>query len=367
MLAHVVPMITGEDDDRVVGKAETFQRIDHPTDLGIHKTNAGVVGLPAFPSELVGKLVLFFLVAAESCRRQVCLILGHTRNHWHLLDRVPAEVRIFGSDIGRVGAKETNRQKKWPRTIAGTPLEDPFGIGCHHPIRMERIGFGRGVPTERAAKLAWRKCENLRLLFEPVDPGRVEFKFPGSGIVMAVGANTPGHVVVIELANAGRKIASLPEGLRQANPIGNCLPKDLPVLKDSRRVGIEPRQKGVSARPTEGKAAVGPLKTDTPRRQPIEVRRAGKPIAVAAEHIVEVIRNDEEHVGPLGRGGRHQTASHPQPENDSGHRDDFVRCTAFLEHWIPPEYSGRPRGSSPPSGSTWSHPPASGNRRQESP
>ena len=43
MLAEVVSMVAGEDDDRVGCLAGFFKRIEHPSNLGIHVAHCGIV------------------------------------------------------------------------------------------------------------------------------------------------------------------------------------------------------------------------------------------------------------------------------------------------------------------------------------
>ena len=37
VLAHVIAVIAGEDDDRVLGEPQAIQRVHHPADLRIHE------------------------------------------------------------------------------------------------------------------------------------------------------------------------------------------------------------------------------------------------------------------------------------------------------------------------------------------
>ena len=56
VLAHVIAVVAGEDDDRVVGQAEPVERVDDAADLRVHEADAGVVCLPALAAEVVGQL-----------------------------------------------------------------------------------------------------------------------------------------------------------------------------------------------------------------------------------------------------------------------------------------------------------------------
>ena len=47
VLAHVVAVVAGEDDDRVVGQPEPIERVDDAADLRVHEADAGVIRLHA--------------------------------------------------------------------------------------------------------------------------------------------------------------------------------------------------------------------------------------------------------------------------------------------------------------------------------
>ena len=108
---------------------------------------------------------------------------------------------------------------------------------------------------------------------------------------------------MVELADAGGKVAFEAEGLWHAHLRRDCLAEDLPVGEDAGRIGVEAGEKRTAAGATEGKPAVGPIKPHAAGREPVDVGRLCAGVAVAAEEAVEVIRDDEEHVWPaVGRG-----------------------------------------------------------------
>ena len=125
--------------------------------------------------------------------------------------------------------------------------------------------FGRGVPAQRAAELAGQEREDLRLLLQPIDAGRIQLQLPRARIVVAVGADRLGHVVVVQLADPGGEVAREAERLRHAELRGDRLPEDLRVRQDAGAVGIQPGQHRVAARPAERERADTPGRTATPR------------------------------------------------------------------------------------------------------
>ena len=88
--------------------------------------------------------------------------------------------------------------------------------------------------------------------------------------------------------------------------LGDRLPENLGVGQDAGGVGMQSGEKRVAARAAERKRAVRAVKPHAAGCKPVEVRRLGERIAVAAEHRVEIVGHDQEHVlrpGVFG-GGR---------------------------------------------------------------
>lgn len=79
----------------------------------------------------------------------------------------------------------------------------------------------------------------------------------------------------------------------------NRLPEDLLVGEDPRAVGIQTGQQRIATGTTQRERTVGAIEPHAPRRQSVDVRRLRQRIAITAQHVVEVIRNDEQHVRPL--------------------------------------------------------------------
>ena len=83
----------------------------------------------------------------------------------------------------------------------------------------------------------------------------------------------------------------------------NGLSKDLRVTQNASAIRIEPCQHGVAARSAQWKCTIRSIESHATSRQAIDVRRFGFRIAIAAEHVVEVVRNQKQHVGLFVGGG----------------------------------------------------------------
>ena len=112
VLAEVVAVIAMEDDDGLVSQAEAVQGIDHLADLGIHEGGAGKVALFGLVAQLIGELVLIFLVAHVGRRGHAFLIFAGSLGQLDLVERVHVEV-LLGRDIRGVRAVEADGEVKW--------------------------------------------------------------------------------------------------------------------------------------------------------------------------------------------------------------------------------------------------------------
>ena len=142
------------------------------------------------------------------------------------------------------------------------------------------------------------------MLFRAVDAGGIEGEFPRGGIVVAVGADGVGDVVVVKLPDAAGEPALLAEGLRQAELIRNGLPENQRITLDAGAVRIEAREHRITTGPAEWIRAVSTVEADTARGEPVDVGRARERIAVGSEHRVQIVGDEEEDVFRGRRRGR---------------------------------------------------------------
>lgn len=295
VFAGVVAVIAGEDDDGIVGEAETVEGVYDASDLCIHEADAGVVGLETFATEVVRKFVLLFFVTSEGGLGQIGLVFSNPLDDAHFAFVVFFEIG-FRRNVGRVRAEEPDGEEEGPRAVFCATFEDPFGITGIFAVRVFGIGFGGRVPTECAAELPGSKGEDFGFLLGSIDAGGVHFDLPRCGIVMTVGADGFWDVVVEEFSDANGEISVLSKHLWERGLIGDGLAEDEGVCKDAGAVGVESGQEGVSAGAAEGEGAIGAIKSDATLCEFVDVGGLCLRIAVAAEEVVEVVGYDEEDV-----------------------------------------------------------------------
>ena len=197
MFAHVITVVTGKHDDCIVGKAVAFKRIHNNADLSVHKTDAGIVSLPALPAQVVGQLFLLLFLTAKSRRRNVRSISFNPLHHRHFRFFVHIKVRRLRRHIRCVRTKEANGEKEWTLLVSRTTLQYPVSIFSHHRVGMMIVALRRRIPAQCSTELIWSQTENVWMFFKSIDTGRIEFHFPRSRIVMPVGPDRIWNVIVI--------------------------------------------------------------------------------------------------------------------------------------------------------------------------
>lgn len=150
--------------------------------------------------------------------------------------------------------EEADREEEGPVLLLRTAFEHPLGILGHDAVGVMLVALGGRIPTEGAAELAGEERKDPRLFFESIHAGRVKLQFPGAGVVVAVGADGPRHVVVIELADPGREVPGVAERLRQTDLRRDRLSEDLLVRENAGTVRIKAGEERIAAWPAEGKA-----------------------------------------------------------------------------------------------------------------
>ena len=107
---------------------------------------------------------------------------------------------------------------------------------------------------------------------------------------------------MIQLADAGHKVATLLKRLRQRHHIGNVLTKLRRVLVDPRVVRTQTGQERRSTRVAQRELAVRPIKPHPLLRQPVDVRRLVDLRPVGADRVRRmVVGENKEDVGPVRR------------------------------------------------------------------
>ena len=103
---------------------------------------------------------------------------------------------------------------------------------------------------------------------------------------------------MIKLPDSCRKVALLAKRLRHTQLFGNGLPEDLTICVNAGAVGIQAREQRISAGSTQRKRAIRFVEQHAARCQTIDIRRLHLRVTVTAEQVVEVIRDDEQHIPP---------------------------------------------------------------------
>ena len=239
------------------------------------------------------------MATLERRRRNVGSILGHACHHGHLVLGIEIEVAT-GRHVGRVRPEEAHGQEEWPRAVGGALRQDLLGSSRHQPVGVGRVRGRRGKPTECGPELTGPQRKDPGLFLEMIDAGGIEGRLPRGRVVVPGGTDARRDVVVVELADAGGEAAIPPEEFRQTRVPGDRLPEDLAVGEDAGGVGMKPGEHRVAAWAAEWKRTVGPVKPHAAGGEAVEVGRLGERVAIAAEHRVEVIGHDEQHVPRLG-------------------------------------------------------------------
>ena len=140
-----------------------------------------------------------------------------------------------------------------------------------------------------------RKGEDFRLVVSVAAAG-IELGHPRRRVVQAVGADLQRHAVVIQLADAGHVVAGLLKQLRQADGVGDVLAELRRVFEHACLIGSQPGEKARPARVAERELAIRPVEPDAASGQFVDARRFHRFIAITSELVVQIVRDNVEHV-----------------------------------------------------------------------
>lgn len=110
------------------------------------------------------------------------------------------------------------------------------------------------------------------------------------------GGRVPSAAEVKNLAKRGRVVAVLSEQLGQCYHIGQLRAQKRGVVGDARLIRPQPGEKRRAAGIADGILGVSVLKADPARRQPIDVGSMDRLIAITAQMVSEIVRDDEEDI-----------------------------------------------------------------------
>ena len=310
MGAQVITVVGKQHDDGVVAKPRRIQRVQQPADLGIHESDGGVVTLNRRDLLFVGHRQLTQTVR-QGGDGNVGPVLGRVRRRIDRLRRIHLEVGGRG-DVGRVRTKVAHRQEqrlaRLPRIMR---LEQVDG-GVRDPsIGMLRLVAGDAQPGQcPAGPCSWSDRVDVGIVVH-VDAPRIAPLVPGLQVIVPVGADVPGNVVVENLAHPRCEVSIACEVFRQRNHIGNEFSKALAILEDAGLLRIQAGQETGPAGGTHRKLGIGGIEPQALGRQSVDGWRPDQWMAIGSQIGVEVVQRDEQDVRSLlchRRAGHHQQA-----------------------------------------------------------
>ena len=321
VVAEVPAVVAPEDDDRVVGEPEGVEFLEQPADLGVHETRRRVVAVHERALERLRQVAAFgdtsvvaeFVAELRGERRR------GLRRHAGISQRQRGwimEVPVAGRRTKRQVRLEKPRGQEEPLARlfeAAEPLDrscrdsairirfvghvGPFEGGpLFEAVRVARsVGEERLLPRGRRAGLRQDVFDRLLLHMRHAPRDRI--------LAVAVAD-------VKDLAQAVAGVAVLLEPLRQCLHSWCAEAEVGTEVVDAKRLRSQAGEHCVAGGRADGLHAVGPLEHGAPGCQPIDGRRFGMRVAVAAKRGLEVIDRDKEHVLLGGAGGRQQADNH---------------------------------------------------------
>ena len=150
MITQVVAVVTGKDDDGLVGESKPIQRGHHAADLRIHERGRGMVGLNGQPALIIGGGVLLGQRARVRGGRRAGEIVRAKFGQNNLVERIKLKI-FLGRDVGRVRPVKANSEKKGLRIFLKT-LEQTNRLRGPDPVTVISIlPFVIREPTQRGA------------------------------------------------------------------------------------------------------------------------------------------------------------------------------------------------------------------------
>ena len=124
VLAEVIAVIAGKDDDCAVGQAQTFQRSENAAELGVHERGRSVIGLDRVAPQAVVHLVLFRLGTAKGRKWHATAIVVATRSPERLdPGSITDRARAVAERVGRPAVLEfAGRLYEGEMKTSGVPV-----------------------------------------------------------------------------------------------------------------------------------------------------------------------------------------------------------------------------------------------------
>ena len=343
-------MVAREDDDRVVGEPEAVERPNDLPYLRIDERHRRPVGLKRFAAEVAMKPHLLRLAAGQGRLRHLLVVISRYVWKPDAVERMTIEPG-FRRDIRGVRPEETDGEEE-RGLVVGKGLQPRYGPGRSEAVGLLRVAPLGREPTDRAAELPRLEREHLPLV-GLVAPLGIEDGIPARRIVEPVGADLPGHAVVIELSDPLDAVAGSTEDLWQRHHPGIDVTEANAVVTDAGPCRTPPGEEARPARIAQGILAVGPTEADATGGELVDVRRDRLSVAVARKRAAEVVADHEQDVRPGGIGSGRLTSDPDVPGQDGREPTDDDRAEPFAHRRTLPLEATRPaRGTRTGPGST---------------
>ena len=311
VLAHVIPMIRGKDNDRVVRQTIGFQGIQDATGLSVGKSDGRIVGLDDLPSSLVGEVDLLLLSTnrfQSGFRNRLLVAFRHFGN-LDGLEWIHLEILLRRHE-GSVRTKQSHRKIEG-HPILGALLELLDRIGRGDAIGLLLIGPLSREPAQGPAKLPGSQGLDDRLIGD-IAPSRIDRLVPGIGVVVTTCADVLGHVVMIDFPDPGREIAVVTKDLGDGLHLGKGFPNVDGVGVDQGLIRIEPRHERSPTGTTERILAMRIVKANPALGETIDIWGLHLGMTIQPHVAVQIVTDQEKDVGllilglSLSRGGAEQ-------------------------------------------------------------
>ena len=299
VLAEVIAVVAGEDDDRVVGEPKAVEGPDDLPNLRIDERHRRPVGLKRLAAEVAMEPHLLRLAAGQGRLRHMLVVIGRHVGKPDTVERMAIEPG-FRRDIRGVRPEETDGEEE-RGLVVRKGLQPRHGLGRSQAVGLLRVAPLGREPTDRAAELPRLEREHLPLV-GLVAPLGIEDGIPTRRIVEPIGADLPGHAVVIELSDPLDAVAGGAEGLRQRHHAGVEITEADGVVTDAGPRRTPPGEEARPARIAERILTVGPGEADATGGELVDVRRDRLRVAVAAKRAAEVVADHKQDVRPGGIG-----------------------------------------------------------------
>ena len=194
------------------------------------------------------------------------------------VDRLRGDLAVGLLGVGAIGSEPADRAA--------------VVTGAHEDLTHLALGLVGGGAGRDA------DGEDLILVVAVASAG-IPDAFPGLRVIESVGADLLRHAVVVELTDAGDRVAVVLEQLRHRDHVRDHLAEFLGVVVDAGRVRAQAREEGGAARVAERVLAVGAVEADTFAGEGVDVRR--QRLATVSPHAGTAVIGDEQQDVLTGR------------------------------------------------------------------